>query len=193
MLPTLYTERLILRPLDHKDALDFYSYATSNLVGPRAGWEPHRDLNETKQILKNMIEYKTTFDLGHFAVVLKSTNKMIGMVELYNYISNFKAVLGYSLNPTYWGHGYIPEACFKVLEYAFCVLHLKRVEAATFVDNYQSQRVCEKIGMTREGVSRKAYLRYDDKIFDEVFYGITDDEFFKILSEEVKNEEEADI
>ena len=183
MLPTLYTKRLILRPLTLKDVDDFHEYATSSLVGPRAGWEPHKNIHETKQILKNMIDYDyhLQMDLGHYAIVIRENNKMIGMVELYNYIPSFKAELGYSINPIYWGNGYAAEASLKMLEYAFSKLDLKRIEAKTFVDNYQSQRVCEKIGMQKEGIMRKAYLRYDNQIFDEVLYGITDDDFFKLI------------
>ena len=102
---------------------------------------------------------------------------MIGTIELYNYIPNFKAELGYALNPSYWGQGLVTEAGLKVLEFGFNNLELKRIEAGTFLDNYQSQRVCEKLGMTREGVQRNGYIRYDGIIFDKVVYGITVEEY----------------
>ena len=46
-LPTLYTERLIIRPLAVSDAEDMFEYAKTNLVGPKAGWAPHININET--------------------------------------------------------------------------------------------------------------------------------------------------
>jgi RimJ/RimL family protein N-acetyltransferase len=176
-LPTLYTKRLIIRPLAVSDAEDMYEYAKTNLVGPKAGWAPHINLNETFTILRNMVLFKPQYELGNWAIVDKNTNKMIGTIELYNYIPNFKAELGYALNPAYWGQGLVTEAGLKVLEFGFDSLELKRIEAGTFLDNYQSQRVCEKLGMTREGVQRNGYIRYDGIIFDKVVYGITVEEY----------------
>lgn len=106
---------------------------------------------------------------------------MIGTIELYNYIPGFKAELGYALNPKYWGLGIVTEAGFKVLEFGFNNLELKRIEAGTFLDNYQSQRVCEKLGMIREGVQRNGYIRYDGVIFDKVVFGITVEEYREFI------------
>ena len=119
-----------------------YEYAKTNLVGPKAGWAPHINLNETFTILRNMVLFKPQYELGNWAIVDKNTNKMIGTIELYNYIPNFKAELGYALNPAYWGQGLVTEAGLKVLEFGFDSLELKSIEAGTFLDNYQSQRVC---------------------------------------------------
>ena len=54
-LPILYTKRLIIRPLAVSDAEDMFEYAQTNLVGPKAGWAPHINLNETINILRNMV------------------------------------------------------------------------------------------------------------------------------------------
>lgn len=177
-LPILYTERLIIRPLAVSDAEDMFEYAQTNLVGPKAGWAPHQNIQETIHILRNMVLFKPQYELGNWAIVDRFTNKMIGTIELYNYVPSFKAELGYALNPKYWGKGLVTEACFKVLDFGFKDLELKRIEAGTFVDNYQSQRVCEKIGMVREGIARNGYIRYDGIVFDKVMYGITNEEFY---------------
>ena len=60
------------------------------------------------------------------------------------------------------------EAAKEVISYGFEFLDLKRIEAGTFIDNYQSQKVCEKIGFVKEGVARNGYVRYDGKIFDKL-------------------------
>ncbi len=180
-LPILYTKRLMIRPLAVSDAEDMYEYAKTSLVGPKAGWPPHQNFQETIQILRNMVLFKPAYELGNWAIVERNTNKMIGTIELYNYVPSFKAELGYSLNPNYWGQGIVFEAGLKVLEYGFSTLELKRVEASTFIDNYQSQRVCEKLGMTKEGIARNGYIRYDGVIFDKIIYGITNEEFYQHL------------
>ncbi len=185
-LPTLYTERLMIRPLLVLDADDMYEYAKTPLVGPMAGWPPHTSLSDTINVIKIMSTIKTPYELGAWAIVLKSNQKMIGTIELYNHYYHFKAELGYSLNPSYWGNGYATEAAKEVISFGFDYLDLKRIEVGTFLDNYQSQRVCEKLGFIKEGVARNGYIRYDGKIFDKLVYGMTNIEYQKLYNTDKK-------
>lgn len=185
-LPTLYTERLMIRPLSVLDADDMYEYAKTPLVGPMAGWPPHLSISDTINVIKIMSTIKTPYELGAWAIVLKNSQKMIGTIELYNHYHHFKAELGYSLNPTYWGNGYATEAAREVISFGFDYLDLKRIEVGTFLDNYQSQRVCEKLGFIKEGVARNGYIRYDGKIFDKLVYGMTNTEYQKLYNTDKK-------
>lgn len=191
MLPTFYTKRLIIRPINIRDAKDMYEYATDPRVGPYAGWEPHRSIEETKQIINMMTGYKTRIGSETFAIVERKSFKMIGTIELYNLIPDFKAELGYSLNPNYWNLGYTTEAAFKILEHGFLKLNLKRIEAGTFIDNIASQKVCEHLGMKYEGTQRNGYMRYDNRLFDKMVFGITDKEFFEHLRKVEESEERS--
>ena len=177
-LPTLYTERLILRPLSVLDADDMFEYARTPYVGPLAGWEPHNSVSETIIVIRNLITPRTQHDIGVWAIVDKQTGKMIGTIELYNHSPLFKAELGYSLNPKYWGLGIVPEATNEIVSYGFEFLSLKRIEVGIFVDNIQSKRVCEKTGFSFEGVSRNGYIRYDGRIFDKANYGMTREDYY---------------
>lgn len=177
MLPTLFTNRLVIRPLSVLDADDMFEYAKTPHVGPVAGWAPHSSISETISIIKLMSTIKNPYELGCWAIVLKENNKMIGTIELYNHIAYFKAELGYSINPAYWQKGYATEAAKEVISYGFEFLNLKRIEAGTFLTNIASQRVCEKLGFIKEGVARNGYVRYDGKIFDKLIYGMTLEEY----------------
>lgn len=179
MVPTIITRRLILRNISLNDAYDMYEYAKTDDVGPMAGWEPHRDVNETYAIINLFKANAQKTGLGTFAIVYKENNKMIGTVELFNHYANFKADLGYSLNHDYWGQGIMVEACSAVLKFGFEILHLKRIQVSLFCENTQSERVCQKLGMTYEGIERNAYMRYDRKIFDLKIYSMTNTEYEK--------------
>lgn len=176
-LPILYTQRLMIRPISVLDADDMFEYAKTPFVGPTAGWPPHQSLADTINIIKAMTIIKTPYELGTWAIVLRQNDKMIGTIELYNHFQHFKAELGYSINPYYWGNGFATEAAREVITYGFEFLDLKRIEVGTFVDNYSSQKVCEKLGFIKEGVARSGYIRYDGKIFDKIIYGMTKEEF----------------
>lgn len=180
MLPVIETQRLILRNISIKDTHDMYEYASTDKVGPFAGWAPHLNIHETIGVISMFQAQAYKTGLGVFAITLKENNKMIGTIELFNHYANFKAEMGYALNPAYWGMGIVPEAATALLHWGFEELNLKRIEINLFVDNFQSERVCQKLGLKLEGIIRNGYMRYDGKIFDEKKYSITDTEFFKI-------------
>ena len=183
MLPTLETERLILRPINKNDALDMFEYAHTDLVGPSAGWHPHLSIDETRIVIGLMMDSMKRTGLGTMAIVYKANKKMIGTIELFNCIQNFKADLGYSINSSYWGMGITVEAAKKVFEWAFNTLKLVRIQVQLFTDNHQSERVCQKLHMEYEGIARSSYLRYDGKIFDCKIYSMTSNRYKKIKDE----------
>ncbi len=177
-LPIFKTQRLYLRDINVYDAPDMFEYACSELVGPNAGWEPHKNVMETMSVINLFIDSKNRGEPGVYAIVERTTNKMIGTIELYNYKPGFKAELGYALHPHYWGQGIVVEAAKCLISWGFDDLHLKRIEVAAFVDNIQSQRVCEKLGFKKEGISRNGYMRYDGIVCDKVLYGMTDLDYY---------------
>lgn len=185
-LPVFKTDRLILRDINIYDASDMFEYSCSPLVGPMAGWEPHKIILETASVINLFIDSKSRGEPGVFAIVYRENNKMIGTIELYNYKPGFKAELGYALNPTYWGKGIIVEAANCLIDWGFNDLNLKRIEVATFKENYQSQRVCEKLGFQKEGIARNSYLRYDGMVCDKVMFSMTDLDYYGKMKKEYR-------
>ena len=51
----LETNRLILRHWVESDAESLYEYAKDPEVGPIAGWSPHKDINESLSVIKNVL------------------------------------------------------------------------------------------------------------------------------------------
>ena len=76
----LTTDRLTLRPWRESDLNDFYEYASVDGVGQMAGWNPHRNVEESRMILGSFIKHKRRLPWstrGRLLVpsVLKSTAK----------------------------------------------------------------------------------------------------------------------
>ena len=78
-METIFTDRLILRPWSLNDSSDLYEYAQSELVGPNAGWKPHKSEEESKEIINMFITNNDSY-----AIVLKEENKVIGGIGLHN-------------------------------------------------------------------------------------------------------------
>ena len=177
-LPVIETKRLLLREITFDDCEDMFEYAHLKDFGPLAGWQPHRNLFDTRETIQFFLNKVKYGQLGTFAVILKSENKMIGTLELHTYIRGYKAELGYSINPKYQGKGYATEAAIEALIWGFEDLGLARIECTTYTYNNPSQRVCEKLRLTYEGVRKKGYQLYDGSLHDLKCYAITDDEYF---------------
>ena len=57
----LKTEHLTLRPWREEGLTDFYEYASVDGVGQMAGWNPHRSIEESREILTHFIKGKRVF------------------------------------------------------------------------------------------------------------------------------------
>lgn len=69
------TERLILRPW--RDAESLYEYAKNPEVGPSAGWPPHKNVEESREIIINALNGAECY-----AICEQENDKAIGAVEL---------------------------------------------------------------------------------------------------------------
>lgn len=176
LLPKLTTKRLILRPLELTDDYSMYEYAKHSQVGPNAGWKPHESISETRDFINYAIKKRDYGQPGIYSIVLKETSKMIGTIEIHSY-KEFKAEIGFVLNPEYWNKGYVTEASKAIIIYAFEVLNIKRLQYGYFLFNGRSKRVCEKLEFKREGVFRSAFQNFDEEILDEVISSITSNDY----------------
>ena len=121
----LETKRLILRPWQETDAEDLYEYAKDPDVGPPAGWPPHTSVENSRQIIREILSAK-----GTYAVCLKD-GKAIGSIGLMmNGAAKMtkredECELGYWIGKPFWGQGLIPEAATELLRYAFEDLQMR--------------------------------------------------------------------
>lgn len=142
------TPRLILRPWQKADLMDFYEYARVDGVGQMAGWMPHKSIEESRMILEMFMEEKKTF-----ALELKENRKVIGSVGLEDIdfpeaLHQRGREIGYALSKEYWGRGLMPEAVKAVIGYCFEKLDFDWVSCDHFAWNQQSRRVIEKCGFS---------------------------------------------
>ena len=73
----LETQRLILRKWTEDDADSLFEYAKNPEVGPIAGWPPHKNVEESKEIIKNVFNGAECY-----AICEKENNIAIGAVEV---------------------------------------------------------------------------------------------------------------
>ncbi|MCQ2059834.1 MAG: GNAT family N-acetyltransferase [Bacteroidaceae bacterium] len=146
------TERLILRPWRESDAGALFKYASDPDVGPRAGWPPHRSVEESLELIRTVFSGE-----GMWAVELKGTDEAIGCVGyLPASASNLEigedqCEVGYWIAKPYWGKGICTEAMRAVVDYCFNVKGFSVLWGDYFPENPASGRVMEKCGFTDTG------------------------------------------
>ncbi|MCI2424905.1 GNAT family N-acetyltransferase [Candidatus Acetothermia bacterium] len=170
--PTIVTERLLLRPFELSDAPDVQRLAGDKAIADTTLNIPHpyEDGMAEEWILTHQPKFEAG-ELVNFAIVLRTTGKLIGAIGLAIVRRFERAELGYWIGKPYWNNGYCTEAGRAVLRYSFSVLKLNRVHASHLTRNPASGRVMQKIGMTREGCARQHVKRWD-RFEDLELYGI---------------------
>ena len=174
-VPTLETERLILRMWKKKDAPELYEYAKNPNVGPHAGWKPHASVNESRMIISQLFLTNMCW-----AIIDKESGKVIGSIGLEEdkFRPDIKSKeLGYSLAEEYWGKGIMTEAAKRVIRHAFEELDCIVLSVSHFPFNQKSRRVIKKLGFAYEGVQRHAHDLPDGSVADLVQYSLLRNEY----------------
>ena len=146
------TDRIILRPWRESDAEALFKYASDPEVGPRAGWPPHRSVEESLAVIRDIFQNDTTW-----AIELKETGEAIGaMGYMPSYTSKLPArpgepLLGYWVARPYWNRGICTEALRLMLDHIRATTPVRSLISSHFVDNPASGRVMEKCGFQPTG------------------------------------------
>ena len=158
-IPTLETERFILRKITLDDTDDMFEYAKNSAVTKYLTWSPHPDKAYTFEYISYLQNRYKTGDFFDFAIVYKNSGKMIGTCGFTRFFFPHNgAEIGYVLNPDYFGNGIATEVVGRIIKYGFENLALERIEGKFMIENEASRRVMEKNGMIFEGVRRKGML-----------------------------------
>lgn len=175
-MQTIETPRLILRQWTEEDAADVFKYAKDPRVGPMAGWEPHKNIEESRKIICNI--FLPNNDC--WAIVWRQTGKVIGSLGLHNDAHRpgiYGRELGYVLSPDYWGRGIMHEAAGAAVAFGFDEMSLELISVYHYPHNSSSRRVIEKCGFRLDGTLRHAKRGYDGTIYDSVCYSMLREEY----------------
>lgn len=154
-IPTLKTERLILRRMLPADADDMFDYARREETSRYLFWSPHGSISHTKEYLKFVSERYRAGDFYDWAITLRDGGKMIGTCGFTNInVTHHVGEIGYVINPDYHKKGFAAEAAAAVIKFGFEELDLARIEARFIDENEASLKVTKKLGMTLEGYLR---------------------------------------
>lgn len=146
------TNRILLRPWRDDDAAALFKYASDPEVGPRAGWLPHKNVEESLEIIRTVFHNDT-----NWAIELKETGEPIGAIgyllapESELPAREGEPLVGYWVGKPYWNQGICTEALEIMLEHICKTTDIKSLISSHYFDNPASGRVMEKCGFKPTG------------------------------------------
>ncbi len=176
-IPTLRTERLVLRPFVLDDAPRVQLLAGAWEVADTMAGIPHPYPDgAAEQWIAGHAQAFRDGSNAPFAVCLAS-GELVGTVSLMGFGSEHRrAELGYWVGVEYWGKGYCTEAVRELVRYGFDTLGLNRVFGQHLKRNPASGRVMAKAGLRHEGTLRRHFFRWG-RFGDVELWGVLADEW----------------
>lgn len=172
MPPILRTSRLVLRPFENDDAADLLRvFAEPDVVRywSSGAWT---DIAQAEAMIAEARQAYRDGGLARYAIALAGTNRLIGICNLRGFFEqNRRCELGYALGSAHWGQGFAAEALEVLLDHAFHVLDINRIEADIDPRNEASARLLEKLGFRKEGYMPERWIVHGEKA-DTAFYGL---------------------
>jgi RimJ/RimL family protein N-acetyltransferase len=158
-LPVLSGLTITLRELRVSDAADLLASLgtaeVTRLISPppptAEGFEKFIAWTNRQREAGNSIAY---------GITLKGSDTVIGLLQVRSLQPRFDiAEWGFALGSDFWGTGVFMDAAQLVLDFAFDVLCVHRLEAKAAVKNGRGNGALRKLGAIREAILRRSFLR----------------------------------
>ena len=141
-------------------------------------WPPKtKSSHDTKEFIKGCLIGLS--ENREMACGIEYEDDLVGVIT-FNLIDHNlkKVILGYWISDKYQGKGIITKSCNSMIDYAFKSLEVKKVEIRVASENIPSQRVCERLGFTLEGLIRNSENLHGTIVSHNI-YGLTENEHNK--------------
>ena len=171
--------------LFQSDRLGFRTWEETDLVSMAAlNADPEvmeffpstQSLEDTKVFFQRVHTHFEKYGYCWFAVDILATQEFIGFIGIaWNTMeATFTpcAEIGWRLKKSAWGKGYATEGAKRCLRYGFEELQLSEIYSFTATLNERSERVMQKIGMTKVGLFEHPKIEKGHLLRPHVLYKI---------------------
>jgi RimJ/RimL family protein N-acetyltransferase len=146
MIPTLETERLILREYRQTD-LDAYAAMAADPEVMHFFDDQELDRARAWRQMALFAGHWSLRGYGLWIVELKKTGEFLGRVGLWEPEGWPGTEVGWALARQHWGHGYATEAARASIQFGFNDVGVSELISLIDVGNDASVRVAERVGM----------------------------------------------
>ncbi len=144
--PILTSERLTLRQLLISDEQEIFILRSDSEINKYLDRKPSKTIEDARNFI-NMINENIDKNVSlYWAITLRESNIMVGTICLYGFSDeNNNCEIGYELLTNFQNQGIMKEAVERVIDYAFRIIKIQKMEACLHRDNQNSIKLLEKL------------------------------------------------
>jgi len=177
-LPCLTGTHVSLREMRASDAPALFAALSSEQVSKFIS-PPPATIDGFGRFINWAIRQRQAGQYVCFAVVPHGSDTAIGIFQVRSLEPAFgTAEWGFALSSEFWGSGFFVDGANLVINFAFEVLGVHRLEARAAVMNARGNGALRKLGAVQEGVLRRSFLR-NGEYLDQALWTILQDEWIQ--------------
>ena len=158
-LPVLQAKGITLRELRVSDASSLLALLTTEEV-TRFISPPPTTIEGFERFIQWAQREREAGRYVCFAVVPAGYDTAVGLFQIRQLDPTFgTAEWGFALGSAFWGSGLFVSGAELMIDFAFDVVGVHRLEARAAVENGRGNGALRKIGAVQEGILRKSFLR----------------------------------
>jgi [ribosomal protein S5]-alanine N-acetyltransferase len=154
--PILTTERLTLRQLVINDEQEIFTLRSDSQINKYLDRQIANTIDDARNFINKVNENINKNDSLYWAITFSDKNILVGTICLFSFSGeNDKCEIGYELLTNFQGQGIMREALEKVINYAFHVIKVQKIEAFFHRDNQPSLRLLAKFSFSDSNLRDK--------------------------------------
>ena len=175
-LPVMTASRVTLRELRKEDAASLLTMLSTDEVA-RFISPPPTTVEGFERFIAWAIRERENGNYVCFAVVPEGVSVAVGLFQLRALEPGFgTAEWGFAIGSAFWGTGVFVRGARMLLDFAFDVVGVHRLEARASVANGRGNGALRKVGAVQEGVLRRSFFR-SGAYHDQVLWSIIVDDW----------------
>jgi ribosomal-protein-alanine N-acetyltransferase len=158
-LPVLQAKGITLRELRVSDSLSLLALLTTEEV-TRFISPPPTTVEGFERFIQWTQREREAGRYVCFAVVPAGSDTAVGLFQIRQLDPTFgTAEWGFALGSAFWGSGLFVAGAQLMIDFAFDVIGVHRLEARSAVENGRGNGALRKMGAVQEGILRRSFLR----------------------------------
>ena len=177
-LPVLMGEGITLRELQMSDAPALLTLLTTEEV-TRFISPPPTTIEGFQKFIQWAARERSAGRYICFAVVPDGYDTAVGLFQMRQLDPSFgTAEWGFAIGSAFWGSGLFSKGSQLVVDFAFEIVGVHRLEARAAVQNGRGNGALRKLGAVQEGILRKSFLR-GGKYLDQALWAIVEEDWYR--------------
>ena len=177
-LPVLTGEGFTLRELRMSDAPSLLTLLTTEEV-TRFISPPPTTIEGFEKFIQWAARERTAGRYICFAVVPDGYDTAVGLFQVRQLDPSFgTAEWGFAVGSAFWGSGLFSKGAQLVVDFAFEIVGVHRLEARAAVQNGRGNGALRKLGAVQEGILRKSFLR-GGRYLDQALWAIVQEDWYR--------------